>query len=214
MKTTFRLASVILLSGVLLSCGGGNIDEEEVKPATNPLEALVQAGEQMEKAANEGEAKLKERRAKGDTLAIPYADLQKYLPASLDGFNTEEPGGANIDMPGMSYSSAERTYTKDDGTRVKITIIDYNAAYSLYSAATAMWAMGVSVDTPTEKAGGIKFEGDIGGWETFHKQNKDANLVLGVGSRFWVSVEAAKQEGTDFVKSVAKMIDLKKLSSL
>jgi hypothetical protein len=212
MKTTFKLFSAALLSAALVSCGG-KIDEEAEKPATNPLEALVQAGEEMEKAANEGEAKMKERRAKGDTLAMPYAELQKYLPR-VDGFKAEEPSGSNIDMPGMSYSSAEAKYTKDDGTWIKVTIVDYNQAYSLYSAATAMWAMGMSVDTPTEKAGGLKFEGDIGGWETFHKQNKVATVVLGVGSRFWVSVEGEKQEGTDFVKSVAKLIDLKKLSAL
>src|SRR5687767_15142437 len=149
MKTTFKLVSAALFSATLLSCGG-TIDEEATKPATNPLEALVQAGEEMEKAANEGEAKMKERRAKGDTLAMPYADLQKYLPASVDGYKAEEPSGANMNMPGMSYSSAERRYAKDDGSSVKVTIIDYNQAYSLYSAATAMWAMGVSVDTPTE----------------------------------------------------------------
>ncbi len=210
-----KLIASALLSVALASCGGSTDKsaEEEVKPATNALDALVQAGEAMEKAATEGDEKMKARRAKGDTVAMPYAELQKFLP-KIDGYNLEgDPNGATMNMGAASYSSADATYKKGD-SRVKVTIVDYNQAYAMYSAATAMWAMGMSVDTPTEKAGGIKLSDEVAGWEVFQKQNKKANVTLGVGSRFWVNIEADDQESTDFVKSVAKSLDLSKLSSL
>lgn len=210
------LVPVALLSLALVSCGGSTdkaTEEEDVKPATNALDALVQAGEAMEKAATEGDEKMKARRAKGDTLAMPYAELQKFLP-KIDGYTIEgDPNGATVNMGELSYSNAEATYKKGENW-VKISIIDYNQAYAMYSAATAMWAMGMSVDTPDEKAGGIKFGDDVGGWEVFQKKNKSAAVTLGVGSRFWVNIEADGQENTDFVKSVAKSIDLGKLSAL
>ena len=208
-----KLIPIALLSFAVVSCGGGKEKEEEVSVSTNPLEALVNASENLSKEADKGAEKLKARRAKGDTLAMPYADLQKYLP-TIDGYKAEEPNGSNVNMGTVSYSNAEGKYKKEDGSWVKVSIVDYNQAYGLYSAATAMWAMGMSVDTPNEKAGGIKMGDDIGGWEVFQKKSKNASVVLGVGSRFWVSVEADKQENTDFVKSIAKKIDLTKLSSL
>jgi len=214
MKKLIRLLPIAILGLSLVSCGGGGKEkeEEEVNVSKNPLEALVAAGEAIEKSANAGETKMKERRAKGDTLAMPYADLQKYLPA-IDGYTMDEPNGATVNMGAVSYSNAEAKYKKGDSW-VKVTIIDYNQAYAMYSAATAMWAMGMSIDTPNEKAGGIKFGDDVGGWEVFQKKSKKAAVTLGVGSRFWVNIEADDQENTDFVKSVAKSIDLSKLSAM
>jgi len=210
-----KMLSVIACAVTLVSCGGSKEKEvEEEKIATNPLEALVQASEKLAEGTDKGSEKLKARRAKGDTLAMPYADLQKFLPATIDGYKTGEPDGATVNMGVASYSSAEGKYKKDDGSWVKVSIIDYNQAYGMYTAATAMWAMGMSVDTPNEKAGGVKMGDDIGGWEVFQKKSKKASVVLGVGSRFWVSIEANKQENADFVKSVAKAIDLSKLSAL
>lgn len=209
-----KFLPVAALTLSLISCGGGKEEkEEEVSVSKNPLEALVNAGEAMEKSANAGEAKMKERRAKGDTLAMPYAELQKFLP-KIDGYTIEgDPNGATVNMGAVSYSSSEAKYKKGENW-VKVSIIDYNQAYAMYSAATAMWAMGMSVDTPDEKAGGIKFGDDVGGWEVFQKKNKKAAVTLGVGSRFWVNIEADNQENTEFVKSVAKSIDLSKLSAM
>lgn len=213
MKIT-KFLPIVALSVALVSCGGSKEKEvEEVKPASNPLEALVQAGEALEKATNTNTDKMKERRAKGDTLAMPYADLQKYLP-TLDGYTMGEPDGATVNMGVMSYSSAEARYKKEGGGKVKVTIIDYNQAYSMYTAATAMWAMGMSVDTPTEKAGSVKIGDNIAGWEVFKKKRNRAEITLGVGSRFWVQVEADNQENTDYVKEIAKKIDLDKLSAM
>ena len=217
MKKIFIILSASIFSFGLASCGGGKgekTEEEKIDKPSNPFEALANMGNEMKKGNDASQEKIKERRAKGDTVAMPYADLMKYLPESIDGYKREEPDGATINMPGASYSSAEVVFKNDNGDRVKVQLLDYNAAYQMYSSITALWAMGMSVDTPEKKANGIKFEGDIGGWEEFGKKNKKAQITLGIGYRFWLQIEADNQEDTEFIKSIAKKMDLPKLSSL
>ena len=216
MKKTLSTIVLAAITLSLISCGGGKKDEEEVaevKGLGGALGALAKMGKEMEKSATESKGKQAERRAKGDTLAMPYADLQKFLPV-IDGYKMDEPGGGSVNMTGMSYSNAEAKYTNDKGNWIKVSIVDYNQAYSMYAAATAMWAMGMSIDTPTEKANGFKLDDKMGGWEVFQKKSKEATVTLGVGERFWVNVEANEQSGTDFVKGIAKSIDIAKLSAM
>lgn len=208
------LSAMIAIS--LISCGSKTDEPKEVETPKpdNPIEALNNMATESQNAQQEAEKKLAERRAKGDTLAMPYAELMKYLPESLDGYKRGDPDGASMNMPGASYSTANVDFTNDKGERVKVTIVDYNQAYGLYTGATAMWAMGMSIDTPEEKAQGVKFDGNIAGWEQFRKKSGDATVTLGVGYRFWVQVEADGQKDTEWVKSVAKMVDLKTLSEM
>ena len=210
----FTFACAVILG--LVSCGGGKekIGEEEIPEASNPFEAIANMGKAMEKGANALQEKIKERQAKGDTLAMPYEELMKYLPGSIDGYTKGKTDGATVNMMGASYSNANVTFENDKNERIKIQLVDYNAAYSMYSTLTAMWAMGMSIDTPDEKANGVKLEGDIGGWEVYKKKSKDVNLTLGIGYRFWLNIEADNQDNTDFVKSIAKSMDLDKLSGL
>jgi hypothetical protein len=219
MKKTFVIISAFVFTFALSSCAGKKagdekVDEQSVDKPTNTLEGLANMGNEMEKGNDAAQAKIKERRAKGDTLAMPYADLQKYLPASVNGYTREEPDGESINMAGASYSTASVNFKKDNGDNIKVTLMDYNAAYGMYSSVTALWAMGMSVDSPEEKAEGVKFDGSIGGWEDYHKKTKDATITLGIGYRFWLEVEGTNQDGVDFVKSVAKTMDLSKLDNL
>lgn len=211
-----KLFSLLLFATVvsITSCGGGKNEEEkkEIDPEKNPVGAAMQMASEMEKAAKEQQ----ERIAKGDTSskAVPYEELYKFLPDDFSGYKKGEPTGATMTAQGLSYSMAEVTYKNDNGDKVKIALIDYSAAFSLYSMATAMWGMGMSVDTPNEKAKGIKMGDKVTGWESFKKKNKEANVILGIGGRFLLSVEASKQEDTEFAKSVAGKIDFNALEAL
>src|ERR1019366_3488348 len=143
-KVSVIISASIFVFG-LISCGGKKarnekIGEEEVTKTTGPLGALgamANMGKEMKKGNEAAQAKLKERRAKGDTLAIPYADLMKYLPASIDGYKAGEPDGNSINMPGASYSTANVNFKNDKGDNIKVTLVDYNAAYAMYSSVTA-----------------------------------------------------------------------------
>lgn len=219
MKKFIFLVSISTGVALLVSCAGESSQEkaeekEKKELKNNPFAALAEMGKQMKEGAEASQAKIQERKSRGDTLAINYKELQKYLPSSIEGYKAGSPGGGTLNMTGLSYSSAEIEFTKDNGENVRITLLDYNAAYNLYSMATSAWAMGMSIETDEEKANGMKLSDDITGWETLDKKGKKASVVLGIGYRFLLTVEASSQNNTDFVKSVAssmKLDDLKKM---
>lgn len=215
MNTISKLTFSAAMAFALMSCGS-NDKQNDSTNANNVSAAVTVAGSQnaIQTGINNANEKMKERRAKGDTLAMPYADLQKYLPSSVDGYKAETPNGASVNMMKMSYSTAEVRFKKDNGDWVKVTIIDYNQAYNMYASATALWASGMSIDSPDEKASGIKPDNTTGGWQVYKKKTKDATVTLGVDYRFWVQVEANNQDNADKMLSIAKSIDLAKLASL
>lgn len=220
MKKVLTIVLLAVISFSLFSCGESAREKEErerkeraakFKSVGGALGALVKMGNGMGKAAKISGEKRKLRRSKGDTLAMNYIDLQKFLPV-IDGYTMEDPGGGSVNMTGMSYSNAEGRYKKGKGETIKVSIIDYNQAFALYSAATMVWSMGITIDTEYEKASGFKPEYSSGGWESFKKETKRSQVTLGISDRFFINIEAEKQENTDFVKEIAKSIDLKKLS--
>ncbi len=213
MNNTSKLILSAALALALVSCGGAKKDDTTTVTNANALVAAAAVENVAKSGMDDANAKMKARRAKGDTLAMPYADLQKYLPSSEDGYTAEPPTGASMNMMNMSYSTAMIRFKKDNDW-IKVTIVDYNQAANLYNSATAMWAMGLSVDSPEEKANGIKPDNCNGGWQVYKKKTKDATVTLGVGYRFWVQVEANNQADADKVLSIAKSVDLSKLASL
>jgi len=216
MKKLIYITLPFALVFTLTSCGGKSeeVKEEQVEKPSNPLEALENLTEDSQESQDAAEKKIAERKAKGDTLAMHYEELMKYLPGEIAGYNRGEPDGTSMNQRGVSFSTADVRYTNEKDEEIHITIIDYNQAYGMYTAATALWAMGMSVDTPEEKSQGVKFEGEIGGWEEFNKKTGRTVLTLGVGYRFWVQIEADAQKDTENVKAIAKKIDLKKLSEI
>ncbi|MBI3509360.1 MAG: hypothetical protein HY064_01760 [Bacteroidetes bacterium] len=208
------IITIAALAFLFASCGG----KKDADKTNNPFEKLANDVKNLDNniktSTNAADQKLKDRRAKGDTLAMPYADLIKYLPTAIDGYKSEEPTGKTMNMTGMSTSNAEVTFTNDNGNRIHISIVDYNAAYSYYTGLTAMWAMGMSIDSPDEIAKGVKMDNDIAGWEEYRKKTKDATVTLGIGYRFYLQIEASNQDGTDNIKNIAKSMDLAKLASM
>lgn len=197
--------SLVFVLGIL-SCGQ---KAEDAKNATTVLSNLDDVADAMKDA----QSKVEERRAKGDTLAIPHQDLQKYLPNSISGYEKDgEPDGESVNMMGASFSKISQKYKKGDA-EAEVSIVDYNAAYSMYGAATAVWAMGLSVDNKEESMKGVEISG-AKGMESFKKSSKSASVVLGVAERFLITVEAQNQTDTEFVKEVAKSIDISTLSKM
>lgn len=215
MNNISKLSLSTALVFTLISCGmGGKKDDSTTVTNANAAVAAAAADNAVKNSMDDANAKIKERRAKGDTLAMPYTDLQKYLPQSVDGYTADPPTGASMNMMKMSYSSAVVRFKKDNGDWVRVTIVDYNQASSLYNSATAMWSMGLTVDSPEEKANGIKVDNTNGGWQVYKKKTKNAIVTVGVGYRFWVQAEANNQDDADKVLSIVKSVDLAKLASL
>lgn len=209
-----RLALLTISSLFIISCGNEPKEEEieNIDVEKNPLGALMKMGKNMAESAEKMEKKMKENK---NAKAIHYEDLLKYLPESIDGYKVNgEPKGASMDMQGMSYSSAEIEFKNENGDRINITLLDYNAAYNMYTMATAMWASGFKIDTSEEFAQSISFGEGISGWESYKKKSNRANIALGIGDRFLLTIDGNNQDGTDQLKEIAQSIDLNALTSL
>jgi hypothetical protein len=119
-----------------------------------------------------------------------------------------------MDMQGMSYSSAEIEFKNEGGDKINIVLLDYNAAYNMYTMATTMWASGFKIDTSEEFAQSISFGDNINGWESYKKKSNRANIALGIGDRFLLTIEGNNQQGTEALKEVAKSMDIDGLVGL
>ena len=145
---------------ILFSCG-------KVKDATNAAEGLKNYAEGMKESAN----KMEERRANGDTVSMPYGELQKLLPSSISGYTKDgEPKGESVNMVGMSYSTASQVFKNGDA-KITINIMDYSASYAAFGAATAMFLTGFSVDNDQEHLGAIDLGvSGVKAWEDVKKK--------------------------------------------
>jgi hypothetical protein len=200
MKKSLLFLSAILF---LVSCG-------KVKEAANAAEGLKNYAEGLKESAS----KVEERRAKGDTISMPYADLQKLLPASISGYTKDgDPKGESISMVGMSYSTASQVYKNGDA-EITVNIMDYNASYAAFGAATAMFATGFSVDNDQEHLGAVDLGiSGVKAWEDVKKKEKRSTIMAGVNDRFLVSVEG-KNVDVDVVKDAVKAVGLEKMAGM
>jgi hypothetical protein len=200
MKKLSLLVCFVSAGILILSCG-------KVKEATNAAEGLKNYAEDLK----ESTSKMEERRAKGDTISIPYTDLQKMLPSSISGYNKEgDPKGESINMMGMSYSTASQVYKSGEG-EITINIMDYNASYAAFGAATAMFSTGFSVDNDQEHLGAIDLGiSGVKAWEDVKKKEKRSTVMAGINERFLVTAEGRNVE-PDAVKAAIKTVDFSKL---
>ena len=193
----------LFLGLFLLSCG-------KVRDAANVAEGLKNYAEGIKETTS----KFEERKAKGDTVSIPYTDLQKLLPSSVSGYTKEgEPGGETVNMTGMSYSTASQVY-KNGEAEITINIMDYNASYAAFGAATAMFSTGFSVDNDDEHLGTIDLGvSGVKAWEDIKKKEKRSSIMAGVNDRFLVSAEGRNVDA-DVVKEAVKAVNLSKLAGM
>lgn len=160
-------------------------------------------------------ARWEQRKAKGDTLALPYKDLQAYLP-EISGYTKDGgPKGSQMNMPGMgSWSEGEQNYVSGE-KRVSVKIVDYNASFQTFQGLTAMYSMAFSAEDDTKKQQkldlGMK---DVSAYETLYKTEKRAELVIVIADRFFVTIDSDGDNEEGFIKSVAKSINLEKMAGM
>ncbi len=210
-----KLVLLFTLPLFLFACGGEEPKEKELENIDvekNPLGALMKMGKNMAENAEKMEEKMKNKK---DAKAIHYEELLKYLPETIEGYQVNgEPKGASMDMQGMSYSSAEIKFKNENGNKIDIVLLDYNAAYNMYTMATTMWASGFKIDTSEEFAQSISFGDHINGWESYKKKSNKASIALGIGDRFLLTIEGDNQDGTQTLKDIAKSMDIDALADL
>ena len=178
------------------------------------MEQLSEASDKMEAAVKESAGRRAERVKKGDTLALPYKELETYLPATVSGYTAEAPVGESVKMGGMAFSTADRRYTQGDNW-VTVKLMDYNGANTLFQGVSAVFGMGMESenDESLVRTSPLKLDGTRA-METLHKKDGDAELSLIANDRFMVSIKANHQKDLTLVEAVAQQLDLSKLNKL
>lgn len=187
---------------------------QKAQEGYNNLEKLSKAGEQLEANMEASKTRRAEREQHGDTLALPYKDLQSYLPADVSGYAAQEPSGQSMKVSAMSFSTAERKFTKDS-TDVDVKLVDYNGANQLFQGASMMFSLGLESEDSESlvRSAPLKLDG-VKGIETLHKKSNEAELTLAVGDRFIVTITGTNQKDFALVEDVAQRMDLAKLAKL
>jgi hypothetical protein len=203
MMRNFKYCFLFIIGFILVSC------TEKLKESQNTIGTL--SGEVPNRNAPD---KRMERKAKGDTLALNYQVLQKYLPEEINGYRvTNIPEGETVELPGMSFSLAEKNYKKGD-SQLNISLFDYNGAYGMYDGATALFSAGLPVKNEVEEAQVFIMKDNIKGWEAYKRKEKKSELRIGIGERFYLTIKADKQEGTGQIKDIANKLPLDSLNNL
>jgi len=212
MNTKLKIITVALLSAMVFSCGE---KAREAKETLSLMEDLKEGAEEMEKAVEKSNDKLAERRERGDTLAMNYKDLGRFLPASLGEYERQgEPKGNSINMPGMSYSEANASYIDGEDNMLSVELIDYNTAANMFVMATAAYGVGIDIESDSEHTKGFKENEDLSGWTVLQKENPDVTVFIGIAQRFFLKVEADNTDDVDKIKELALKIAKKELVNL
>ncbi len=183
---------------MLLACGaliaGCGEEAQEMKKSIDAMQQLTQNAGKMSEAAEEGEKIYQERVAKGDTVTIPYKELQNYLPGSVSGYKSESGrGGSQQSMPGFSMSVAEETWTSESSpdARIKMSITDLGGTQGAYGMAALPLLMGFSAEDDHQRTESLKMDiPATAGVLTFNKDTKEAKVVVGTRYRYLINLES------------------------
>jgi hypothetical protein len=187
---------IAVLAGIALAgCG------DKAKPADNPLSAIAQvanAATSMTNAQQEAEKFAKERQEKGDTIALPYTELQKFLPPAPDGYTANgEPGGSSQSMGAFSMSQAEQKYTvgtDGNGPAIQVTIIDFGGTQAGYGMLAAPMMMRYSMEDAHSRIKSLTMGVPYTwGSEEFNKDDKTAKVSAITRYRYVITVEGRNQ---------------------
>lgn len=208
MKKLF--VAVMAISLLATACKGKAKKESSIESPAD----LKEATEKVKDAVDESNSKMEARRAKGDTLALPYKDLEAYLP-EISGYTKDgEPKGSQMNMPGMgSWSQAEQNYKNGDKT-IKLQLVDYNAAFQALAGVTAVYKMGFSQEDDQRKQGaadlGIK---EVSAYESVYKKDQRAELTVIAGDRFFIQFNSEGSNDIKLLYDAAKGMKLSELAA-
>jgi predicted ribosome quality control (RQC) complex YloA/Tae2 family protein len=213
------LICITAIALVFSSCGikKRGEDQNTITDKDNPLSALKKLSDNAEKVKEDMDDSQKmqeDRKKRGDTLAMNYKELQKYLPETIAGYEKDgEPGGQSVNMAGMSYSTASQKFKKE-ADYIEVTVTDYNQAYGTFQGLFSYAGM-FSVESDEEKTTkyntGVEHTLAI---ESYKKKDKDATITAGAGYRFWIEVKGNNQPDAEFLKKVLAGMKLKELAGM
>ncbi len=196
-----------LFLGIWGACSSSHIDDTAYDPPELALDE-----EDIQEIQEDAEALREERNQKGDTVALNDSILRSFLPTEIADF---KPEGAFVGTPygmsGSSYTNAEQTYT--NGTsHIRITLDDFNGKEANLAQNVALWNREPRRETPYMVSGKFTFAPGMIGWEVYSRKKRKAELMIAVSDRVLLTIVADQQESSDFIKFIAKRMNLDALA--
>ncbi len=206
-----RTVVALMVAALLVSCGG---ETKELAQSINTIKDIAGSTDQIETSTNALEKRRQERKANGDTLAIPADKLAEMLPNTINGFTAQEAEKQSLEVPGMSYTQASRQYTSNDAT-ITATIADYNSSEAGFGLQTMLFSVKIRIDNADKTEGTFQTGNPlINGYESIDKHSGSANVKYAVGGRFIITIESTKAKSLDELKAIAASMDLDKLATM
>lgn len=206
-----RVLGLIVGAG-LVGCGE---KAQEVRNATNALQAVAQAGGSMADTQKEAEKFYNERRARGDTVAMAYSELQTFLPSPPSDYTAvEAPGGSSQSMGVFSMSQTEQTFTKPAGAdgsvpTIEVSIVDFGGTQAAYGMMALPMMMNLSQEDARHRMKTIKVSTPhTWGTEEYNKEDHTSKVSLVTRFRYLINVEVRShgEDKTGMAKDLAEDI--------
>lgn len=142
---------------------------------------------------------------------LSHEVLKNYISAVVVGYTAVKSSGNTVNFDGVSFSNAIIKYENQSGNYIRIVLLDYSDAENLYKAALALWEAGRYLKSIETVVDSYDNGPSVVAWEEYRQSEEIAIVALGVANRFFITIEADNQKGTDLVKDIAQNLKLNQL---
>ncbi len=140
---------------------------------------------------------------------VSFKLLLPFLPAALPGWNGEKPEGNTMRMGPMEITTVSAKFTKGDST-ASVEIIDYALQREVMKGMMLGWQFSNESTEGYQK--GVTIDG-VPGYETYSEADKETNLFVIAGDRYWVHVEV-RGEKPEVARAWLGQMNLKGLAAV
>jgi hypothetical protein len=206
-----RRPVVVLFAGVaLVGCGER---AQEARNTMNAMQAVAEAAKNTESTQDEAARFQEERRSRGDTVAMGYEDLQKFLPSAPSGYSPEaDPSGSSQSMGAFSMATAEQRFVKPAGAdgatpTLIVTLIDFGGTEGAYGMMALPMMMNLSQEDAHQRMKTMKLDLPYSwGSEEYNKDTRDAKFTVMTRYRYVITVDA-RHHGSDESEMVRRLAE-------
>jgi hypothetical protein len=203
----------IAVAVAVMGCG----KSAQQKKFEEAAKAAGQAGQTLQEGANKVAEAMKGLEGgdkEGKTVEpVDFRELKALLPEKAAGMARSGIKGERSAVMGIKVSEANAEYTTEEGSSIRIKIMDMGSVSGFVGLATVAWAhMDIDKETETGYEKTTTFSGHKA-FEKFDTANKEGELSILVGNRFVVEVEGSTVT-MDQLKAAAGQVDLGKLESM
>lgn len=137
-----------------------------------------------------------------DVALLTPTEILKLIPKRIKGFQQIiDPKAREMKIGTLTYTLCEKHF--NDGKRtVKILLFDFKEPSVMYNQATSKWKSQASIESDSLVDRSVIIR-NCPGWESFSKQSKTSQLLLGIADRFFLTITGENMQ----VNELRKVLD-------